>query len=350
MSSTTRPKRSRSAPAVDQQEELLEEADRVAEQQVVAPTPAERAAIASFCSISLQCKKQEQATRDRVKEAKPAIKQLREALLQALKEEEHEVLLIPQGIRREADARAAAAGLPPLPPYVRVMRNNKDLSITPDVIHEAFASLSEADVLEAEGDDGMQALVEAVLAAVRRHVRSFSEQVKLADSVPRGTRAADVELASEELARQAVALHENSSMVLLAERQKREVLARALEEISTKKDIVDGFFARGNMTHQPVVLENMRYNLCRRVTVVKPRVTFKTLTEVLQEGVKECMPPLRGGGSAAPSKEAVASSLRTRRDEMQRLVVSRLSALPSATRTVIHLQKVKAGGGAAGSK
>ena len=67
-------------------------------------------------------------------------------------------------------------------------------------------------------------------------------------------------------------------------------------------------------------------------------------------GANSSMPPLRGGGSAAPSKEAVASSLRTRRDEMQRLVVSRLSALPSATRTVIHLQKVKAGGGAAGSK
>lgn len=342
MSSTRRSSKRARTDHESPPKELLEQADRVAEQQVVAPTPAERAAITSFCSLSLQCKKQEDATRSLVKDAKPAIKELRESLLHALKEEEEEVMLIPQAIRREVDARAAASGLPALPPYLRVMRNNKDLAITPDVINDAFASLSETDVLEADGDDGAQALVEAVLAAVRRNVRSFSEQVKLVDSVPRGVRAADVKLAADELARQAVALHENSSAVLHAERQKREALARALEEMATQKDAVDGYFVRGNMTHQPVLLENTRYNLCRRVTVIKPRVTFKTLAEVLHEGFKECMsPPLRGGGGGPLSKAAVAAALRSRRDDMQRLVVSRISAMPPSTRTVIHLQKVK---------
>jgi cbb3-type cytochrome oxidase cytochrome c subunit len=39
------------------------------------------------------------------------------------------------------------------------------------------------------------------------------------------------------------------------------------------------------MTSQRITLENAPFNLCRRVTVTKPKMTFKILEELLKEGV-----------------------------------------------------------------
>jgi hypothetical protein len=330
----TRSKRARESQAT---ESLLRDSDRIAEQQLTAPNASERAALSSYCTLSLQVKKREAAAQEHVEGLKPRVKDLRSALLAALKEEGEEVFTLPLALRRDADTRAAARGLPLVPPYVRVVRSSKDVAISAEVISQVLSQLSDDDVLEAEGADGLACLVSAVLAAVRRQVRSFTEQVKLVESAPRGTRPADIPQAPLEMSRLALAMHEAGSLVLQAEREKREDVARVKHELDALTGAVEAYFARGNMTHQRVKLEGAPYNLCRRVTVQKPRLTFKALELVLADGLSECL-QLRG----VLDKQQLVAALRSRREEVQRAVASRIATLPTTTKTLIHLQRVKA--------
>jgi hypothetical protein len=316
---------------------LLEEADRVAESQKTAlPTDLEKSVISSFCNLSLRCKKIEADAKTALKDIKPALKTLRSAVLDSLKLEKIEIVQIPSKMRKEASAKAAAAGLPPVPAYIRVVKNTKELTITPDIIEEAFSGLTEEDILESDAE-GVDAIVSAVLSSVRRLVRSFNEQAKLTDSLPRGVKAADVEIINEALAAEAIRLHEQSSIVLNTERQKREAVSLLKAEISTKAADVEKYFTRVNATSQRVNLENSAYNLCCRTTVTRPKVTLKILEEFLVDGLKEC---LQGGSRKKLSKQDVASTLKTKRDELQKLVVSRISTVASSSKTVVHLQRI----------
>jgi hypothetical protein len=316
---------------------LLEEADRVAESQKTAlPTDLEKSVISSFCNLSLRCKKIESDAKTALKDIKPALKTLRSAVLDSLKLEKIEIVQIPSKMRKEASAKAAAAGLPPVPAYIRVVKNTKELTITPDIIEEAFSGLTEEDILESDAE-GVDAIVSAVISSVRRLVRSFNEQAKLTDSLPRGVKAADVEIINDALAAEAIRLHEQSSIVLNTERQKREAVSLLKAEISTKAVDVEKYFTRVNATSQRVNLENSAYNLCCRTTVTRPKVTLKILEEFLVDGLKEC---LQGGSRKKLSKQDVASTLKTKRDELQKLVVSRISTVASSSKTVVHLQRI----------
>lgn len=316
---------------------MLHEADLVAEsQKVIKPTEEEKGCISKFCTLSIRCKKLESEAKERLKEIKPEVKRLRNDVLVALKSENAEILQIPQALRKEANTRAAASGIPPLPAYVRLAKNAKDLSITPDVIEEAFNALTEEDVLESEGD-GADALISAVLTSVRRIVRSFNEQAKITDSLPRGVKAADVQLANEDFAREAIRLHFQSSIVLGTEREKREAVSAVKEELNTKSSEVERFFQRSNTTSQRINMENASYNLCCRTTMTRPRVTLKVLEDFLHDGIKEC---LMGGGSKKPSKQDAAKALRTKKEELQRLVLARLATVSSTSKTVVHLQRL----------
>lgn len=320
-------------------ESLLSAADQVADtQEVIKPTPAEKACISSFCTITLKCKEAEATAKAVLKDVKPRVKELRVNLLEALKSGHEDILQIPSNLRKEANARAIANGNPPLPAYIRLSKNTKDLTITNDVLQEAFANLTEEDVLHAE-EEGSDALVSAVLSSVRRLVRSFTEQAKLVDSVPRGTRPADVEIASEELAREAIQLHEQSCFVLATERSKREAVASAKADIEVKAGEVEKFFTRANMTSQRVNLDNKPYNLCCRTTLVRPKVTFKLLEDFLQDGVKECI--LSGvQGSGKMTKKAVVAALNAKKADLLRIVNAKLGTLASTSKTVVHLQRV----------
>lgn len=339
----------------------LARSDKVAQQAVVVATPAERSALSTFCALTLQRKAAEAAAAARVKEVKPQLKALRAALLRGLKARDHEVLQVPLELRREADARASAAGLPPVPPYVRLVRNNKDLTITPDIINEVVRSLTPEDIAEAEGADGVSALLTAVLNGVRRAVRSYTEQVKLTESAPRGTRAADIPVAPEAIAREAIRLHERGAFVLAAERAKRDAMARVREALTAPTATLDAFFTRGDITHQRVTLEGQPYNVCRRTTISKPKVTFKVLQEVLHEGIVDALGKAKASTASAAarataskdaataSKDAVAAALLAgnKREELQRLVAMKLASLPPTSKSTIHLQRVVPRGAAA---
>lgn len=302
--------------------EDLEEADRISEQQVVKPTAEEKAAISSYCTLSLQCKTIEEKIKTHVKDIKPEIKTLRKSILEDIKKKDHEILQVPQDMRKDVEG---------FPPYIRLVKNNKDLTITPEVISEALQSITEEDIQEYKGN-APEFLVEAILSSVRRIVRSFSEQIKLTDSVPRGIKPADVPFADAALSKQAVRLFAHSTKVLASESEKRTAVSSAKTAMNERQGTLDAFFERSGITHQRITLENKQFNLCRRLTVSKPKVTFKILEEVLKN--LDIIKTLK-------SKTDILDAIKNRRADIQKLVATRISTLPNSSKSVIHLQRVK---------
>lgn len=310
--------------------EELQLSDAIAHDQLIEPTPNERKCLSAYCNLSLVCKKAEQEASEQTKALKPIIKDLRAKLLDTLKETQCEILLIPHDLRKEADKRLASLSLPALPPYIRLIKNNKDLSINAETINDAIDSLNAQDLEEIEEcENGKEALIKCVLNSLRRVIRSYSEQIKLSDSVPRCIKACDVMFASEELALEAIRLHEESSIVLQTESRKRDNIAQAKHEMALKVPDIETYFNRGSLTHQRIVLENQPYNLCKRISVIKPKITLKVLEDMLDKGLKQLK-----------TKKDAIKYIENNKELFIKNILKGVETIPSQTKVKIHLQKI----------
>ena len=317
-----------------QLEQELQESDEIHEQQKpVAPTKIEKQALSSYCSLALKIKQEEEATKKLTKDVKPALKEIRKDLLEDLRHEQHQVYQISQAARQRADAK----GLPDIPTYIRLMRNNKDLTITPEIVSDVLKGISDSDIMESKEDEG-QALIDAIITGVRREIRSFNEQAKLINSVPRGIKPTDIPIANKELSDKAIELHEKSCFVLNAERNKRERIAHFKEDLSLKEPSIQQYFNRGGISSQRIVLENVPYNLCSREREKKTKITFKLLQSSLEDGLKECILKKR---ARPPTKQEIAACICDHKKELEAMVTETLTSLPTEKVNKISLVKIK---------
>ena len=312
----------------------LDEADRIAEeQQIVYPTENEKKSISSYCTLTLKCKEIEAKAKQDVKDIKPVIKNLREKLLSLIKESKEEILQIPLHIRNSADSKLSSS-MPKTPAYIRLTKNTKDITISSDILNDAFDNLTEDDVNECKLD-GCDAIIECIINSVRRLIRSFNEQAKLTDTIPRGMRPADIKFASEDLSIYAIELHELSTKISLTEKSKRDLVNASKQDIEKKLPDVETFFSRANTTSQRVNLENQSYNLCCRQSVSKPKVTLKILEHILEDSVKPTFLDKK-----IIHKKDILSVLHTKKTELLKLVQLKLGNLKTTTKKKIHLQRI----------
>lgn len=322
--------------------QALADADKEASAAPVERTPEEDRALNEYLGLLVLQKQSEAETREKVKGNKTIVSRLRALVLEGIKRDAEHVgiMAIPLEMRKDADERLIAAGLPPVPPYMRLVRNTKDLAITPDLVKDIIDKLTPDDIEEAGTDDGIEALVLAVMAAVRRSVRSYSEQVKLMESVPRGTRAADVPAAPRRLAEAAIELHERGAVVLAEERAKREAVAGIKARMPTPLATVDSLFKRAKWPRASVGVGGQPFWLCRREYTVKPKVTFKLLQGMVSVGAREALERVVRRGAGKLSKAAVAAAIvGPQRRELQMLLQLKMSGLESTTRVSYHLQR-----------
>jgi hypothetical protein len=313
-------------------EEDLQESDEIHEQQKpVAPTKQEKNALSTYCSLALKIKQEEEATKKITKDVKPALKELRKDLLEDLRQQE--VYQISQAARQKAIAK----GLPDVPTYVRLTRNNKDLTITPEIVSEVLKGISDSDIMESKQDGG-EALIDAIITGVRREVRSFTEQAKLMNATPRGVKVADIPVANKELCEKALELHEKNCFVLKAEREKRERIAQFKDELTSKEPSVHQYFERGGISSQRIVLENVPYNLCSREREKKTKITFKILQSSLEDGLKECILKKR---VRPPTKQEIAACICDHKTELEAMITESLTSLPCEKSNKISLVRIK---------
>jgi hypothetical protein len=313
-------------------EEDLQESDEIHEQQKpIAPTKTEKNALSTYCSLALKIKHEEEATKTLTKDVKPALKELRKELLEDLRQ--GEVFQLSQAARQKATAK----GLPDVPTYVRLVKNNKDLTITPEIVSDVLKGISDSDIMESKHDGG-EALIDAIITGVRREIRSFSEQAKLMNAVPRGVKHADIPVANKEICEKALELHEKNCFILKAEREKRERIAQFKEDLSSKEPSIHQYFERGGISSQRIVLENVPYNLCSREREKKTKITFKLLQSSLEDGLKECILKKR---TRPPTKQEIAACICEHKTELEALVTERLSSLPCEKSSKISLVRIK---------
>jgi hypothetical protein len=255
----------------------IEEADQIAsEQQIIKPTESEKNAISKFCALSLKAKKIQSETKDSTKDTKPEIKKLRAQLLKGMKSNSFEIVKINSGNKE-------------IPSYLRLVKNVKEVNITPEVIEEAFENLQEEDITEASEEKPEDGVVNAVLANVRRLIRSFNEQPKLTDSLPRGLKSNEITTADETISNDATSLFLKSTEVLKKEKHKRDILGTLKNDIEKTKQELQPFFENRNLTSQRVNFENTPYNICYRKTVDRPKITLKVLEALIRESLNDTL-------------------------------------------------------------
>lgn len=305
-------------------EDDLMTSDTIASSQIVKPTKQEKNVLSSYCTLSLKCKKIEEKVQNEIKEKKPLIKDIKSFLMEELKTKNAEILLIPVELRKEVDLKFTSMGLPTVPPYIRNVSFVKDITVNSETVAEAISSL---DIDEVEkGMNPREAIINCILHNIKRSIRSFSEQIKLTESVPRHLKAADIEIASEEVSNEAIRLHEESETVLKTEKLKRELVSVTKKEMCDKQKVIEEYFSRSNISHQRVIIENNPYNICKRISVIKPKLSFGVIGDFLRETIP---------------KMNNLQDLLSQKEEIMKAVLLRLSTMPSTTKTSIHLQKLK---------
>lgn len=327
---------------LDDFKSMLANSDQISSEQEYAyiPSDIERSNISKFCSLSLKCKQLQYETANLVKSLKPQVKKLREDLLGLLKESKEEVLLIPQEFRKKFKLEKGFE----IPAYIRLSQNTKDLSITPQIVQEAINAISEDDLLESVEDNehSYESLINLVISSVRRLIRSFNEQPKICDSVPRGVKACDVKVAEETLIKLAFNLFEKSEFVLQSERKKREQANFVKRDMELCTGSVKDYFERSQLTSQRVSLENKSYNLCYRTTVKRPKINAKMLGNIMHDTLKDCdliCINLKNGQNRPIQKHELLAKFK--KGDFCRVLLSKLSAIEAETKKSVYLQSLK---------
>ena len=310
---------------------LLGAADSAASKDEIAPTDDERATIRAFCKLELNLKNTEKTARANLAEDKKKLAEVRKSLMAALVEANVEILAIPKSVRLKAEEESKISVVPP---YIRLVKTTKDLAITASIVEDAFRNLSEDDIRESDTQSGVEAITALVLEDVRRSIRSVSQSVRLVESVPRGIRAADIDFASAELCDSAIEYHLLSSVIDSAESAKRDVVQGEKTQLEARRPIVEKYFLRTELSYQRITLDEVQYNLCRRVKPIKPRITVKIVTQLLVTTIAQVFKGRK------LTREQAAQAIADKRAELSKSVSHGIAAIPVTYKTSIHLQKV----------
>lgn len=307
------------------------------EEEKIKLSKAEKLNLNQFCSLCLKSKTLNEKTRDTLKDSKEALKLVRDKLQELMKN--HEVLLIPIDFRRVKNKELAAEGKPELPPYIRMIKNNKDTTITLELLKEIFENLSTDDILESKKALGADAIHEVFMQHIRRNIRSYSEQIRLVHSVPRNMKAADIDIANSEQIQAACELNDILQTILETENGKREILTEIKEQIKQKQPEIESFFNKANINSQRIILENSSYNLVRRINVTKPKLNIKKIETILDETLNEI---IRQKSISPITKEKLVdlNNFNDLKESLQKLIESKIISIPSTTRTDIHLKRI----------
>lgn len=262
------------------------------EEEPEGPDPAEQEAMHAYSVELLKMRQKEEVTKQQTAPMKAAVKELRQRLYAWMVDEVKDTVAIPKAMLEQHNAQLAAAGMPDLPPYIRLFRNNKDATILAETVRTAMEDVTRADVEEvmAESKKALgvtQAFCMAVVGKVRLAIREYTQQVKQQASLPKGVRATDVEDAPAEVASWAIKLHTNEQGVKILEGQRKAGDSKREANLKLLAPLVSSYFARAGLVteagnaSQRIVIRGAPYRLVRRVSTIKHPIRFGTIDRAL---------------------------------------------------------------------
>jgi hypothetical protein len=280
--------------------------------QVVKPDSTELEAIKTFCSNEVKQKTLTKTITETIKALRAQQKSLKEALTVDLGQ--NKCMAVPKSLKTED-----------LPPYLRLVKANKDSPITSEVIQEALASVTDEDIREASGPDqsSSQTIRQLVLTNVRRIIRGFTESLKIMASIERGTTMYDLPECSPETVARMKALWQIDQDIKKQLDAKKTILS-TMEASSDLKQRIESFFVRTGLTAQRLVVEGQAYRLVRRISIRRQKIGIGKLETLLDEALQnfdfEAFKPI----------------------ELAHQLQIQISSLPPETKTNVVLCSVKA--------
>jgi hypothetical protein len=249
----------------------------------VKPENEEKKAIKTFCNEEVQRKAETQKISADVAGLRAVQKECKLKLAKAkcamLSKEDH----------AKYEKLCASEGLPSLPPYLRTVKTNKDGCITPEIIQEAIECLTSQDLSEASGGRPVEIIKEAILKAVRRIIRTYTETTKLMENMPRGKTVYDMDIASPEIAETMYTSWRTQHEVkkLLDSKKIDPDVSKAHNVLKEK---VESYFIRAGITAQRIVVDSKAYKLVRRVSVRKAKIGIGQVEKMLDHVLKDMRP------------------------------------------------------------
>lgn len=312
-------------------EENLRATESAMETQLIKPSKEEISALKTFCTVEIEKRQAAKTASEGLKQVKATIKTDKAALEAFLKASGSKCAMLSKEQMKRLELLTAAEGVPPPPPFVRVVTSNKDLTITPEVIREAIETVALEDVQEAlkAGSSFHVAVQGAIMQNIRRAIRTYTEALRLSPSLERGKTTYDVvdvpDAMADVILRQWSA--EQRAKTLCDER-KAAVSATGMDKTQkiALETTIASYFMRTGSTSQRVVIDNTPYRVVKRTSVRKQRLGIGKLEPLVQE-------------ASAPVK-SMEEFLEMRSGIVKELQV-KLSSVPPETKTSISLCSIK---------
>lgn len=323
-------------------DELLSASDTAEREQInnaELVTETDREAIRTFCEAYIGRDELSAKTKQDTKALKAQSAQARARLEEWMRENGVSCAVLPRSELGRLETLLSKDGLPSLPPYIRMKRNNCDRAITAEVVDAAFRAVSRDGIAEQGVDEGPVALCNAIVDAVRRSVRSFKEQCTLSDSLERGKKPVQVPEVPAEIAGEAFTLHASFARAKAARSVCKAFVAPRETLIKQQQPVVESVLDKLCVSSQQVEVGGAPYRLVKRSSTTKPKITLNVLAEVLAEVLASEVP-------SSCTKEGACALWESSRDTLLRATLMRIAALPASRNSKVILQRVRADGGA----
>jgi hypothetical protein len=310
------------------EEELLNQSEKAMEAaQVIRPEAHELDAIRSFCALEVKLKKDTEAIAKQLKDLRTQSKAIKDKLFDDVLKvsPHHKCLVLTKEDHKRIETMCDASGIPMVPMYLRIVRANKDSTITPEVIQEAIETLSLEDLRAQETANPETSKTELlkglILDSMRRLIRSYTDSLKLMVSIPKGQSLYELSDATSEIADR-MFQYWSLEQSMKGLRAQKKVPDEHRKAMSAKKEIIEAFFVRTGLTAQRLVVEGSPYRLVRSVSIQKQRLgigKFETILDAVVQKVKAFKP-----------------------QDLIRELQIQVTSLPPETKTAIKLCSVKA--------
>jgi hypothetical protein len=248
------------------------------------PDAIELEAIKRFCLEESKRKQESSERESSVKELRHVQKQLKAELTAILQKTEKKVVALTKAACKSYGDMCLKNNHLSLPPILRIVRTNKDLTITPEVIQEAIECITEEDLKDAAASASStenrkkEIMKSAILTNLRRIIRSYNESLKLLSSLPRTESLYDVDEADTETSEKMFKMW--STEQTIKDLLKENKVVSNNSEIKAK---VESYFIRTGLTAQRIIVEGKPFRLVRRVSIQKPKIGIGKFEAILNE-------------------------------------------------------------------
>jgi hypothetical protein len=259
--------------------------------QMVKPDTRELEAIKQFCSSEVKHRKSCEPLNEGLKTLRASQKQIREQLFKYIVDlaPEQRCLALSKEDQKRLDAKCTEMSLVSLPPFVRIVRAKKDLTINGDVLEEAIENITVEDLketlLELKTKVVQEALRDVVLKNIRRIIQTYTESLKLVTALPKGLNAYNVAEASTEVADLMFELW-RLECEIKAKSELKKMDDHTKSQMSDWKTRIETFFVRTGLTAQRIVIEGTPYRLVRRLAVVRPKLGITKMESIMSDILK----------------------------------------------------------------